>query len=414
VSGAPPLKARRAAADEGDTVALDLIALLTRAVEAGASDVHLKLGQPPVIRFDGDLEPLGDWPALSEQDLTDVLDVVTEISPRRRETFEESGDLDTAYSYPTLPRFRVNGFRQRGAISFAFRVIPSQIPTFEQLHLPAGIERLAEEHRGLILVTGPTGSGKTTSLASMLDHINRTRRHHIVTIEDPIEILHPDRGCIVNQREVGLDTESFGQALRRVLRQDPDIILIGELRDAETAHTALQAAESGHLVFSTLHTLDSAETLGRMIEFFPPEKQQQIRSILAGTLKGIVCQRLLPRADGGRVPAVEVMIANARIQDLVRENRADEIEDAIAAGEFYEMQTFAQSLIKLVLAGEVDREVAANAATNRHDFIVALQHAEKERAAEEREATGSEGAGTGGLRAGGDTQSFAPIASSLR
>ena len=396
-------------------MALDLIALLTRAVEAGASDVHLKLGQPPVIRFDGDLEPLGDWPALTEQDLTDVLDVVTEISPRRREQFDDSGDLDTAYSYPTLPRFRVNGFRQRGAISFAFRVIPSQIPTFEQLHLPAGVQRLANEHRGLILVTGPTGSGKTTSLASILDHINRTRRHHIVTIEDPIEILHPDRGCIVNQREVGLDTESFGQALRRVLRQDPDIILIGELRDAETAHTALQAAESGHLVFSTLHTLDAAETLGRMIEFFPPDKQQQIRTILAGTLKGIMCQRLLPRAEGGRVPAVELLISNARIQDLIRENRSDEIEDAVAAGEFYEMQTFSQSLIRLVLAGDVDRETAANAATNKHDFLVALEQAEKHEAALAREAAaGGAKDGATKLRGGGGEPEFAPISSGLR
>ncbi len=394
-------------------MALDLIALLTRAVEAGASDVHLKLGQPPVIRFDGELEALGDWPALTEQDLSDVLEIVTEIAPRRRELFDESGDLDTAYSYPTLPRFRVNGFRQRGAISFAFRVIPSQIPTFDQLHLPSGVRRLADEHRGLILVTGPTGSGKTTSLASILDHINRTRRQHIVTIEDPIEILHPDRGCIINQREVGLDTESFQQALRRVLRQDPDIILIGELRDTETAHTALQAAESGHLVFSTLHTLDAAETLGRMIEFFPPEKQQQIRSILAGTLRGIMCQRLLPRADGGRVPAVELLISNARIGDLIRENRADEIEDAVAAGEFYEMQTFAQSLIKLVLSGEVEREVAANSATNRHDFLVALEHAEKEKAAEERDAAQRESAGTGALR-GGDGPAFSPITSGLR
>ena len=187
-------------------------------------------------------------------------------------------------------------------------MIPSEIPNFSMLGLPPGVTRLAEERRGLVLVTGATGSGKTTTLASMLDHINRTRRQHIVTIEDPIEILHPDRGCIVNQREVGLDTASFEQALRRVLRQDPDVILIGELRDTETAHTALQAAESGHLVFSTLHTIDAAETIGRMIEFFPPAKQQQIRSILAGTLRGVISQRLLPRADGGRVPSVEVMV----------------------------------------------------------------------------------------------------------
>ena len=365
---------------------IDLIALLTSAVKSGASDLHLKLGQPPVLRLDGDLEQLEGMPALTEPDLESVLDEVTQISPKRRDLFEDSGDLDIAFSHPSLPRFRVNGFRQRGATSFAFRVIPSTIPNFAKLGLPPGVTRLAEEQRGLVLVTGATGSGKTTTLASMLDHINRTRQQHIVTIEDPIEILHPDRSCIVNQREVGLDTVSFEQALRRVLRQDPDVIMIGELRDTETAHTALQAAESGHLVFSTLHTIDASETVGRMIEFFPPAKQQQIRSILAGTLRGIVSQRLLPRSDGGRMPSVEVMVTNARIQDLIRENRPDEITDAIAAGEFFQMQTFAQSLIELVLSGEVDREVAANAATSRHDFLVALEQAEKHQAALEREA----------------------------
>jgi twitching motility protein PilT len=369
---------------------MDLISLLTRAVELGASDIHFKLGQPPVVRLDGDLEPLPDAPVLTEPDLEFVLDAVTQISPKRRDQFEDTGDLDIAFSYPMLPRFRVNGFRQRGATSFAFRVIPSEIPNFSKLGLPAGVARLAEERRGLVLVTGATGSGKTTTLASMLDHVNRTRRQHIVTIEDPIEILHPDRGCIVNQREVGLDTQSFEQALRRVLRQDPDVILIGELRDTETAHTALQAAESGHLVFSTLHTIDAAETIGRMIEFFPPGKQQQIRSILAGTLRGIVSQRLLPRAEGGRTPAVEVMVSNARIQDLIRENRPDEITDAIAAGEFFQMQSFAQSLIHLVLSGEVERDVAANASTNRHDFLVALEQAEKTQAAVEREEAARE------------------------
>ncbi len=365
---------------------IDLIALLTSAVKSGASDLHLKLGQPPVLRLDGDLEQMEGMPALTEPDLESVLDEVTQISPKRRDLFEDSGDLDIAFSHPSLPRFRVNGFRQRGATSFAFRVIPSTIPNFAKLGLPPGVTRLAEEQRGLVLVTGATGSGKTTTLASMLDHINRTRQQHIVTIEDPIEILHPDRSCIVNQREVGLDTVSFEQALRRVLRQDPDVIMIGELRDTETAHTALQAAESGHLVFSTLHTIDASETVGRMIEFFPPAKQQQIRSILAGTLRGIVSQRLLPRSDGGRMPSVEVMVTNARIQDLIRENRPDEITDAIAAGEFFQMQTFAQSLIELVLSGEVDREVAANAATSRHDFLVALERAEKEHAADERDA----------------------------
>ena len=356
---------------------MELVSLLEQVVASGASDVHLKLGQPPVIRQDGELEPLPDHQPLGEGDLDDVLEAITAISPRRRESFEETGDLDIAFSHPTLPRFRVNGFRQRGAISFAFRVIPSEIPNFDQLHLPPGVRRLAAEHRGLILVTGATGSGKTTTLAAMIDHINRTRRQHIVTVEDPIEILHADRGCIVNQREIGLDTVSFEQALRRVLRQDPDIILIGELRDTETAHTALQAAESGHLVFSTLHTIDAAESIGRMIEFFPPAKQQQIRSILAGTLRGVVSQRLIPSIAGGRVPAVEVMVSNARIKDLIRENRPDEITDAIDAGEYYEMQSFSNSLIALVLDGSIERGVAANYATNRHDFFVALESAEK-------------------------------------
>ena len=389
---------------------MDLDALLQRVVATGASDVHLKLGQPPIIRIDGDLEPMQDWAVLGDADLEGALHAVTVRSPKRREAFYESGDLDIAYSHPELPRFRVNGFRQRGAISIAFRVIPSEIPSFEDLHLPAGVRRLAKEHRGLVLVTGPTGSGKTTTLACMLDNINRTRRQHIVTIEDPIEILHSDRGCIVNQREVGLDTVSFEQALRRVLRQDPDIILIGELRDTETAHTALQAAESGHLVFSTLHTLDAAETLGRMIEFFPPAKQQQIRSILAGSLRGVVSQRLLPRAGGGRTPAVEVMVSNARIADLIRENRPDEIPDAIDAGEYYEMQTFAQSLIDLVLRGEVEREIAANAATNRHDFLVALEAAEKVKAEEDQEAGRAAAAAGNGDAAPG----FAPIGNSIR
>ena len=217
-------------------------------------------------------------------------------APEKLEHFHDAGDLDIAYQDEDLPRFRVNAYRQRGAISFAFRVIPKNVPNFEQLE-PAARRASSSpsEHRGLVLVTGATGSGKTTTLAAMIDYMNRNRQQHIITIEDPIEILHPDHGCIVNQREVGLDTESFGQALRRALRQDPDTILIGELRDAETAQTALQAAESGHLVISTLHTIDAAETVGRMIEFFPPEKQEVIRSILAGVLRGVVSQRLLPK-----------------------------------------------------------------------------------------------------------------------
>jgi twitching motility protein PilT len=360
---------------------MELNELLRRAVEAGASDIHLKLDRPPMLRRDGAVAPLEGVDPLTEADLDAYLRTVTAIAPQRYDLYHESGDLDIAYTAEELPRFRVNAFRQRGATSFALRVIPKKVPRFEDLGLPEGIRALAEEHRGLVLVTGATGSGKTTTLAAMIDYINRARQSHIVTIEDPIEILHPDHQSIVNQREIGLDTENFGQALRRALRQDPDTILIGELRDAETAQTALQAAESGHLVFSTLHTVDAAETIGRMIEFFPEGKQVQIRSIMAGVLRGVVSQRLLPRVGGGRVAAVEVMLTNARIADLIRENKPEEITDAIAEGEFFKMQTFQKALIDKVLDGTVDRDVAANASSSRHDFMVALEHAEKSQAA---------------------------------
>jgi twitching motility protein PilT len=360
--------------------------VLLRAVQSGASDVHLKIGQPPVLRRDGTLVPLDGWPALDEAQLDDVLAALTETDPARRQHFDDTGELDLAYTATGLPRFRVNGFRQRGSISFALRLIPTNVPTFETLGLPPGVAVLAEEHRGLVLVTGATGSGKTTTLAAIVGHINATRHQHIVTIEDPIEILHEDRSCIVNQREIGLDTASFGEALRRALRQDPDVILIGELRDAETAQTAMQAAESGHLVLSTLHTVDAAESIGRIIEFFPPEKQVQVRTILAGVLRGVISQRLLPRVDVGRIAAVEVMVNNARIAELIRENRVDEVTDAIADGAYFQMQTFTQALITMVLAEVVDNETAANAAGNRHDFLVALDRARKQKADEERKA----------------------------
>ena len=361
---------------------MDLNAVLAHAVELGASDIHLKVGQPPVVRRDGELGLLPDHPPLYDSDLEATLALVADLAPAKLSAFYETGELDVAYATEGLPRFRVNGFRQRGSISFAFRVIPSNVPSFDELRLPQGVRRLAEEHRGLVLCTGATGSGKTTTLATVVDHINRTRRMHIVTVEDPIEILHADQSCIVNQREVGLDTDSFLAAIRRVLRQDPDVILIGELRDAETAETALKAAESGHLVFSTMHTIDAGETISRMIEFFPAVKQDQIRSILAGVLRGVISQRLLPRKEGGgRVAAVEVMVNNSRIADLIRDQKTEEITDAIAEGQFFDMQTFTQALIELVLAGDIDRDVAANASTNRHDFLVALEQALKRQAA---------------------------------
>jgi twitching motility protein PilT len=361
---------------------MELNPLLSRAVDLGASDIHLKVGAPPILRRDGSLAPLDDAPLVTDRDTEIVLEAVGRRAPERLEAFRTTGDLDVAYQEDDLPRFRVNAFRQRGHTSFAFRVIPKNVPSFEALNLPAGVRRLAEEHRGLVLVTGATGSGKTTTLAAMIDHVNKSRRQHIVTIEDPIEILHSDHSCIVNQREIGLDTADFMQALRRSLRQDPDVIMIGELRDAETAQTALQAAESGHLVLSTLHTVDAAETIGRMIEFFPETKQQMIRSVLAGVLRGVISQRLLPRVDGGRIAAVEVMVANTRIADLIRDNKPEGIPDAIEEGAFFDMQTFTQSLIDLVIAGHVDEETAANAATNRHDFLVVLERALKQQRAE--------------------------------
>ncbi len=373
---------------------MNLGLVLRTAVGMNASDVHLKAGLPPMVRIDGQLGALEEFDAYTSEMLESTLNEIGASAPRRLSSFQDTGELDTAYQVPGLPRFRVNAFRQRGEISIAFRVIPAEVPTFDSLGLPAGVERLAEEHRGLVLVTGATGSGKTTTLAAMLGHINRTRRQHIVSIEDPIEILHPDVNCIVNQREVGIDTQSFHEALRRVLRQDPDVILIGELRDVETAETALQAAESGHLVLSTMHTVDAAETVGRFAEFFPAIKQPAVRSILAGVLRGVVSQRLLPRVDGGRVAAVEVMIANSRVQELIRENKAEEIPEAIAEGEFFQMQTLTAALIKHVIAGSVSEETAASAAPNRHDFTIALDRAVKEHALAQRNGAAP--------RAGGD------------
>ena len=355
--------------------------LLARAVDAGASDIHLKVGQPPMLRIDGAVGPMSESAPLSTDDLTALLQVAASGAPHRLATFRETGELDASYESEHDTRFRVNAFRQRGSISIAMRFIPRSIPSFDDLHMPPGIQRLADVQHGLVLVTGATGAGKSTTLAAMVGHINRTRTEHIVTIEDPIEVIHPDESCIVNQREVGIDTGSFQEALRRALRQDPDTILIGELRDAETATTALQAAESGHLVLSTMHTIDAAETISRMIEFFPPEKQQMIRSILAGVLRGVVSQRLLPRKGGGRIAAVEVMVTNDRIGDLIREAKPEEIPAAIDEGSFYEMQTLSKALIDLVLAGMVDRDVAAGVAPNKHDFMIALTQAEKSRAA---------------------------------
>ena len=356
---------------------MDLNALLRNAVDAGATDC---ISRSRCLRSSARMArscPLEGFPALAEEDLEAFLVTITATNASKLDAFRETGELDTAYMSTDLTRFRVNGFRQRGAISFAFRVIPKVVPSFGDLRLPAGVQKLAEEHRGLILVTGATGSGKTTTLAAMIDHINSTRRQHIVTIEDPIEILHPDRACIVNQREVGLDTAVVRAGPRRALRQDPDVILIGELRDTETAETALQAAESGHLVFSTLHTIDAAETLARMIEFFPAEAAADP---LDPRRRAPRRRQPAPAAARRRRPRrrVEVMVTNARIADLIRENRAEEISDAIAAGEYFDMQTLRPAADRpRPRRRRSTEEVAANSATNRHDFLVALESAAK-------------------------------------
>jgi twitching motility protein PilT len=362
---------------------MDLDGTLARVIDAGGSDLHLKVASPPMVRVDGDLQPLGER-LLTESDVETVLMLVTERMPAKREQFLETGDLDTSYEASGIGRFRVNGYRQRGVISFAFRFVPREVPTFEMLGLSEGVVRLADEQRGLILVTGATGSGKSTTVASIIHAINKARRCHIVTIEDPIEFVHADWASIVNQREVGLDTESFKQALRRVLRQDPDVILLGELRDEETAHVALQAAESGHLVLSTLHTLDAAETIARLIDFFPHAKQASVRQVIAGVLRGVVSQRLVPRKGGGRVPAVEVLVNTARIADLIRDpKQTGEILDAIEEGGYHHMQSFSQHLVQLVVDGIVERDVAVGAATNSHNFELAVDKAMRRKRVDE-------------------------------
>ena len=351
---------------------MDIDELLRYAVERGASDLHLKAGNVPFVRVDGELAP-ADLGYLSAAD-TDRFATALMTEHKARE-FEQSNEADLGYTLSGVGRFRVNVFRQRGVIGLAIRRVRAEVPSFEELRLPPVMTTLAGSPRGLILITGPTGTGKTTTIAAMIGHINRTRRAHIVTVEDPIEVVHDDQLSIVQQREIGIDTGSYEAALRHVIRQDPDVIFIGEIRDADSALAAIQAAETGHLVISTLHTIDAMETINRVLDLFPPEQQREIRSSFAGALRGIVSQRLVTRADGkGRVPAVEVLIATGRVYDRIIDPEATiEIRDIIGEGSFYGMQTFDQALVGLVESGLVTEEDARFVSTSPHDFVLALR-----------------------------------------
>jgi twitching motility protein PilT len=348
--------------------------LLKLAVERGASDLHLKVGSFPMMRVGGLLMPVSEDKKLDHEDVVAMSTSI--MSTQQREKFKDSQEVDLAYSVPGLGRFRCNVFQQRGTVGLVLRVIPMQIRTIDELGLPKVLKTIAEEERGLVLVTGTTGSGKSTSLAAMIDHINNTREAHVMTVEDPIEFLHRDAKSIINQREVAVDTKSFAHALRSALRQDPDVILVGEMRDFETIETALLAAETGHLVFSTLHTVDATETISRIVSVFAPHQQKQVRLQLASVLKAVISQRLIPRKDGkGRAPAVEVMVSTPFIRDcIVDKEKTHSIPGAISAGTSqYGMQSFDQSIFSLFSQGLVSYEEALRWASNVDEFKLRVQ-----------------------------------------
>jgi twitching motility protein PilT len=348
----------------------DLEEALTYVVRKDGSDLHLKVPSRPLARIHGELVPLEYYDPMRPEDTERVLQEMLSDHHDRMVEFDRENEVDFAFAVPGLARFRVNAFRQRGSVSIAARVISPVVKTIEELGLPNVIGELANEERGLILLTGTTGSGKSTTLAAMINHINETKSRHIVTIEDPIEYLHPDRKSIINQREIGMDTASFSRAMRRVLRQDPDVILIGEMRDEETVRTALSAAETGHLVLSTVHTLDAPESVNRIIDFFQPHEQSQARAMLAGTLKGVVSQRLVRTIEGnGRVAVCEILRMTGRARDMIVDpEQTGRLREVIAEGEYYGMQTFDQALLRHYQAGLVSLEEALRVSTSPHDF----------------------------------------------
>jgi twitching motility protein PilT len=348
--------------------------LLAIACREGASDLHLKAGSYPFIRVNGELKPVMDWKRLSQEDTLTMAFAI--MSNRQKQRFKEHAEIDVAYGVSGLGRFRCNVFQQRGSVGLAFRMIPTTVKTSRDLNLPAVIERIANERRGLILVTGTTGSGKSTTLAAIIDHINAVRTGHIITIEDPIEFLHRDKKSFISQREIDVDALSFGSALRGALRQDPDVILVGEMRDHETIETALTAAETGHLVLSTLHTLDATETIQRIVSIFPPHQQQGIRLQLASVLRAVISMRLVRKVDGkGRVPAVEILVSTGLIRDcILHPEKTSQIREAIAHGRSqYSMQTFDQSLFDLYSRHLINYDEAMHGASNPDDFKLQVQ-----------------------------------------
>jgi twitching motility protein PilT len=353
---------------------MNLNDLLKMTFEKRASDLHLKVGVPPILRIDGRLVPIETEKRTTQEDALNI--ALSIMNPVQKTRFKEKNELDMAYAVPGLGRFRVNVFQQRGSVGMVFRQVPAKILTFEDLMLPTVLQKIANEQRGLILVTGTTGSGKSTTLAAMIDYINTVRTANIITIEDPIEFLHRDKKSIVNQREIGSDTFSFSDALRSSLRQDPDVILVGEMRDFETISTALTAAETGHLVLSTLHTLDAAETINRIITVFPPYQQKQVRMQLASVIKGIISQRLVAKADGsGRVPAVEVLLGTLSIREaIIDDAKTRQVPSIIAQGlTHYGMQTFDQSLLMLYKKGFITYDEALMTASNPDDFALKVK-----------------------------------------
>jgi twitching motility protein PilT len=353
-------------------MSFDLHAALQYLADQDGSDLHVKVGSPPMVRLAGELQPVPGADRLSSSDTEQALHEILTDTTRIKELATD-GEADFAFAVPGLARFRVNAFRQRGSISIVCRRIPYGVTSITELGLPEAVREIAEEPRGIILLTGTTGSGKSTTLAAMVDHVNTTSARHIVTIEDPIEFLHSDKRSVINQREVGSDTASFGRALRRVLRQDPDIILIGEMRDEETVRTALSAAETGHLVLSTLHTADAPETINRVIDFFPPHQHRQVRAMLSATLRAVISQRLIPAIGGGRVAALEILRSTGRVRDAIADAElTGQLSQIIGEGGYYGMQTFDQALFEHVKANRITRDEALAMASSTQDFKLLL------------------------------------------